>query len=589
MTDVNFRRQGTKEHIDGYETVVHDVDFCVVGGGMAGLCAAVAAARHGARVLLMQDRPVLGGNASSEIRMWICGARGPDNKETGILEEIMLDNYYRNPGLKYPIWDTVLYEKARFQPHLDLLLNCTCNDVTTEGDRIVSVKGWQMTTQTWHAVKAKLFADCSGDSVLRVCGADYRWGREGRDEFGESLAVAQPNRQTMGSSILIQLREVDEHVPFIAPAWAYKFTEEDLAHRSMIPDEAENFWWLEIGGLGDTIKDTEDNRDELLKMAYGVWDFIKNHPDGRGHRWELEWIGMLPGKRENVRYVGDHILTQNDILAEGRFDDMVAYGGWPMDDHPSKAFHYRGEPTVFHHAPSPYGIPYRCLYSRNIANLFFAGRNISASHIALSSTRVMATCSIMGQAVGTAAALAVKYNCSPRDVYQRHIRELQATLMDDDCYLPWHARPVPELAQSARLTASAGDPQPLRNGIDRSLGDADNGWWGKPGAWVEYRFAAPTHIAQARFTFDSNLRSHKRMPCSWPRQGHHVCIPGMMARSFDIEALDDDDRWVCVKQVRDNYQRLVRVPLDMVTRAIRFVVRESWGAERVHVFAFDVR
>ena len=181
---------------------------------------------------------------------------------------------------------------------------------------------------------------------------------------------------------------------------------QDLARRIDHPGRGENFWWLEIGGLGDTIKDSEAQRDELLKMAYGVWDFIKNHPDGRGRRWELEWIGMLPGKRENVRYVGDHILTQNDILAEGRFDDMVAYGGWPMDDHPSEAFHYKGEPTVFHRAPSPYGIPYRCLYSRNIANLFFAGRNISASHMAISSTRVMGTCAIMGQAVGTAAALA---------------------------------------------------------------------------------------------------------------------------------------------------------------------------------------
>ena len=128
-----------------------------------------------------------------------------------------------------------------------------------------------------------------------------------------------------------------------------------------------------MGGTGDTIADTETNRDELLKIGYGVWAYIKNHPDGRGRRWELEWIGALPGKRENVRYVGDHILTQNDVLAGGRFDDIVAYGGWPMDDHHPDAIHYPGEPTIFHKAPSPYGIPYRGLYSRNIGNLFFAG------------------------------------------------------------------------------------------------------------------------------------------------------------------------------------------------------------------------
>jgi hypothetical protein len=483
----------------------------------------------------------------------------------------------------------VLYDKLRYQPNLTLLLNCTCTDVHREGDRIAGVKGWQMSTQTWHAVTASLFADCSGDSVLRACGAEFRWGREGRDEFGESLAVDLPNRHTMGNSNLIQLREIDpdDHHPFIPPAWAYSYTEQDLAGRIDHP-EGENFWWLEIGGLGDTIKDSEEQRDELLKMAYGVWAFIKNHPDGRGRRWELEWIGMLPGKRENVRYVGDHILTQNDILAEGRFDDMVAYGGWPIDDHPSEAFHYKGEPTVFHRAPSPYGIPYRCLYSRNIDNLFFAGRNISASHMAISSTRVMGTCAIMGQAVGTAAALATRYQCSPRRVYESHIRELQALLMDDDCYLPGQGRPAPAVSAQAQLSTSQCDPEALRNGIDRSLDDADNGWWGAPGDWVEYRFAAATKLSQARFTFDSDLRNHKRMPCSYPRRGHHVAIPPMMMRSFDIEAPDSSGQWQCVAQVRDNHQRLVKVGLDVTATALRFVVRGSWGAERVHVFAFDV-
>ena len=139
-----------------YETIVHEVDLCVVGGGMAGLIAAVSAARHGAKVLIMQDRPVFGGNASSEIRMWVCGARGADNKETGLLEEMMLANYARNPTLKYALWDTVLYETARFQPNLEMLLNCACTEVTTEDDTITAVKGWQLTTQQWHTVQARV-------------------------------------------------------------------------------------------------------------------------------------------------------------------------------------------------------------------------------------------------------------------------------------------------------------------------------------------------------------------------------------------------------------------------------------------------
>jgi hypothetical protein len=219
--------------------------------------------------------------------------------------------------------------------------------------------------------------------VLRISGAAYRWGREARDEFNEAHAPEVADRKTMGNSLLLQLREADDHVPFVPPTWAYSYTEDDFPNRDL-KSHGNNFWWLEIGGVQDTIQDAAEIRDELLKIGYGVWDLIKNHPDGRGHRWDLEWIGQLPGKRENVRYEGDHILTQNDIEAEGRFDDLVAYGGWPMDDHHPDAIKYPGEPTIFHPAPSPYGIPYRSLYSRNTENLFFAGRNISATHMALS-------------------------------------------------------------------------------------------------------------------------------------------------------------------------------------------------------------
>ena len=171
-----------------YETIFHSADLCVVGGGMAGLCAAVAAARHGAKVVLMQERPMLGGNASSEIRMWICGAHGANNRETGILEEIMLENLYRNPALNFHIWDGILLEWARREENLTLLLNCTCTSCEMSGNRIASVTGWQMTTQTWRKVEAKLFADCSGDSVLApLSGAKFRVGREARSEFDEDI------------------------------------------------------------------------------------------------------------------------------------------------------------------------------------------------------------------------------------------------------------------------------------------------------------------------------------------------------------------------------------------------------------------
>ena len=572
-----------------FETESHQVDFCVVGGGMAGLIAAVSAARHGAKVLLMQDRPVLGGNASSEIRMWICGARGPDAKETGLLEEIMLTNYYRNRGMKYAIWDTVLYEKAQYQDGLTLLLNCACHEVSTEGSQIVSLKGYQSTTQTFHEVHADYFADCSGDSVLRISGAEHRWGRESRKEFNESHAPAVADQHTMGNTILIQTREVGgKHVPFIPPAWALKFTEEDLPKRHLTPT-GENFWWLELGGMQNTIADAEHLRDDLLKVAFGVWDLIKNHPDGRAKDWELDWIGALPGKRENIRYVGDHILNQNEVLDGGNFEDTVAYGGWPMDDHHPGGLYYQGQATVFHHTPSPFGIPYRSLYSHNMDNLFFAGRNISTSHMAMSSTRVMATCSLCGQAIGTAAALAVKYSCSPRVIGEHHIKELQQHLMDDDSFLPGFTRPIPEISQKAQLGASHGDPEPVRSGLDRVFAQQDNGWWGQQGASITYQFDSSLQLNQARLVFDSDQSDPKRMPCWYPRAGTSVKMPSMLAREFALEAQDNAGHWQRIHYAQDNHSRLVKIPLNLEARALRFVPLSSWGADQVHLMAFDVR
>ena len=573
----------------------HEAEFCVVGGGLSGMAAAIAAARHGVKTVLIQDRPVLGGNASSEIRMWVCGARGRDNRETGIIEEILLENLYRNPMRNYTMWDAILWAKVRYQENLKLLLNCSCNDLVMDGDRIRSVKAWQGTAETWHTVEAALFADCSGDSVLApLSGAEFRVGREARAEFDESIEPEQADKRTMGMSCLIQARESDRPQPFIPFPWAEVYpTEDDLPHRDhRLPKS--NFWWIELGGEQDSIHDTEEVRDELLRAAFGIWDHIKNQGDHGADNWALEWLGFLPGKRESRRYVGDHILTQNEVRAEGRFDDLVAYGGWPMDDHHPGGLRWKGEPTIFHPAPSPFGIPYRCLYSRNVTNLFCAGRNISTSHAALSSTRVMATCALLGQAVGTAAALATQHGLTPRGVYQERIDELKQTLMDDDCYLPWNVRAVPELSRQAQLTATEGDPEPLRNGIDRPthgapVGDDCNGWVAPKGASVEYRFAEPQPVGMIRLVFDSHLnRTGQNMPCAYPLQAEPANVPPTMVRAFRIEAEDADGRWAVVHRESDNYQRLVRISMDLTARAVRLVPEETWGGDEVRLFAWDL-
>lgn len=568
----------------------HEFDVCVVGGGMAGICAAIAAARNGAKTALVHDRPVLGGNASSEVRMWICGAHGKGNKETGILEEIQLDNQRFNPSLSYSVWDAILWGKVAFQPNLTLFLNASCLDASMEGERIANITAWQLTTQSFHTISAGHFIDSSGDSILApLTGAQWVAGREARDEWDEDIQPAQADAKTMGNTLLLQLRRTDEPQPYEAPPWAYKFTSpEDLPHR-IHGVQATNFWWLEIGGLQDTIHDAEAIRDELMRVTYGVWDYIKNYAPEKeeSKNWALEWIGSLPGKRENRRYVGDHVLTQNEVRAGGVIEDEVAYGGWSMDDHHPAGLYYPGKPTLFHAAPSPYGIPYRSLYSRNIENLLFAGRNISVTHAALSSTRVMATCAMLGQAVGTAAALCTRDGRVPRHYASGGpLRELQATLMDDDSWLPSYARPVGELAKAARLCGE-GDVAVLIDGHDRKIGDEAHSWIGEVGSAIEFRWETPQWIGGARFTFDSNLNNEKRMPCSYPQKGDRCLVPSSLVKDFWLEALVEDGTWRVVARVEGNYHRLVRVEVGVQALALRLITESTWGAEQARIFAFE--
>jgi len=576
-----------------YQT--HDSDFCVVGGGLAGLCAAVAAARAGASVTLMQDRPVLGGNASSEIRMWVCGAHGANNRETGIIGEILLENRYRNPYGNWSVWDSILYEQAMFQPNLTVLLNCSCTSAEVGDGRIRSIRGWQGTAETWHTVEAKLFADCSGDSILApLSGAEFRMGREAAGEFGEDIQPATADSKTMGMSCLIQARQATGPRTFIPPAWAYRYESDDqLPYRAHELGEG-NFWWMELGGEMDSIHDTEAVRDELLKVAFGVWDHIKNRGHHGAENWELDWVGFLPGKRESRRYVGDHILTQNDVRAGGRFEDIVGFGGWSMDDHHPGGMNYPGDPTTFHPAPSPFGIPYRCLYSRNVENLFCAGRNISATHAAMSSSRVMATCAVLGQAVGAAAAIAVDAGLTPRGVFEHKLRELQQRLMDDDCYLPYLRRAVPELTRQASLNASEGDPEPLRNGIDRTIGSDDNGWSCSPGGWVQMHWPMPRQLTEARIVLDSDMSSDSgdninRMHVWHWQDTEPFAAPHTLVRTLRLEADAGGGNWNTIAQVKDNHQRLVRIPIHAHAVGLRLVCEETWGASVAHVYAFDVR
>ncbi len=560
-------------------TSEYKTDLCVVGGGLSGLCCAIAAARHGIKVVLINDRPVLGGNASSEIRMHICGAHGKDNRETGIIEEILLENFYRNTGLKYTIWDTVLYEKAMAEENLTLLLNSSCLDAEMNGNKIKKIKAWQSNAETFHVVEAKYFADCSGDSILApLTGANYRYGREAKSEFNETIPPEVADKKTMGMSCLIQLKETDHKVEFIPPEWAYVYeTDADLPYKDHT--KGDNFWWIEVGGEWDCIHDTDRCRDELLKIAYGVWDHMKNKGDHDVDNWELEWVGFLPGKRESRRYVGKYTVTQNDVESEGKFEDTVAYAGWSMDDHFPAGFYYRdGHPTIYHPAPSPWGLPLRSMISENIENLVFAGRNISVTHAALSSSRVMATCAILGQALGTATALALN---SGTTVEKVDIQTLQQQLMEDDCYIPWHTREIPELTQNAKCTNDT-----VRNGIDR--GD-ENLWTGKYGDSVEYTFEKDTHIHEIRLVFDSDLnRRYENMPCNYPLIQEKFKLPKTLIKKYRIEGTNEKGETVNIT-VENNHQRLVKFSVDWKVSSVKFIPEETNGCEEFRLFGFEVK
>ncbi len=587
---------------DSWPHVRHEADFCVVGGGMAGICAALAAARRGARVVLMHDRPVLGGNASSECRVPICGAdragQIPYLRETGILEELRLDNLRRNPNREYSIWDLILYEKAQYQPNLTLLLNCSCLDAKMAADAIESITGWQLTTQTYHTVSAKVFADCSGDAVLApLTGHPFRMGREARSEYGESIAPEAADDCTMGMTCFVQAREHDTPQPFQPPSWASRYDSVDqlpfdphgryeMEHRSF----GLGYWWVELGGEQDSIHDTEAIREELLRIALGVWDHIKNRGDYGADNWALEWIQFLPGKRESRRYLGAHVLTQNDLESEGRFDDIVAYGGWTMDDHHPAGFHAvkLGAPaTIYHPTPSPYGIPYRSLYSDKVTNLMFAGRCHSATHSALSSTRVMGTCASMGQAVGTAAALAVSRGIAPARLLD-NIAELQQELLADDCYLPWTPQVLPPLTREAKLTASQRDPEPVRDGISRPVGEDVHAWQCRSGDWIAYTFDGESPVESVTLILDSALEKDTALSLyGGHRNQAEPRVPDVVPRRLRIEGLSGG-QWEPLHAVEDNHQRLVRLPINRRLSGVRLTLEEMWAGTESRVYAFYV-
>ena len=540
-------------------------DVVVIGGGTGGMGAAISAARHGAKTALIQDRPVLGGNNSSEIRMHISGADQhalrKNARETGLVEEIALRNRYFNPQNSFCVSDTVYWEIAKAEKNLTLMLNTSMIDVQMDGDKITKIYATQLPTERKFAIEADIFVDATGDGTLAYfAGAEFMVGREAKETFGEPNAQDVADRYTMGNTLMFTTMDMGHPVPFHKPDWAYTYTEEDLKHRKHCDGEAiwrakagvdSGYWWIELGGWkNDIIFDGEDIRDELLKVLYGVWDHIKNGGEHGAANLVLDWVGYVPGKRESRRIVGDYVLREQDLMENHLFDDAVAYGGWTLDQHTVGGMdNLTDDPAHLLTPPVPYQIPYRCYYSKNISNLMMAGRNISCSHMAMASTRVMGTCMVGGQAVGVAAAIAVREGLTPRDVGKTHIREIQQTLLNDDCYIPGlKNEDEKDLARLAKVTASAYEagyePEQVINGVHRGVEEQTNTWrtcgLSDGPQWLELAWDAPVDANQIILRFDSDLSSEIFVSINKMQLlDQEIGVPTCLVKEYKVELLLD--------------------------------------------------
>lgn len=600
-------------------------DLIVAGGGISGICAAIAAAREGIKTAIVQNRSVFGGTASSEIRMHIVGANchssKPDLRETGILEELLLENKRRNPYASFPVFDMIMWEKVHMEKNITAYLNTNMDDIIMENGQIKGIVCHQNSTETEFVFYGTLFIDATGHGTLGVmAGASSRMGSEARAEFQEPTAPERENNDTMGNTIMFLAVDRGEPVHYEKPVWANTYTEEDLKYRPhadqicaqadgggmVSPEEGKNqlpefsnmdagYWWIELGGDYDhIIEQGEAIRDELLKCVYGVWDHIKNQGSHGAENYDLDWVGMVPGYRESRRLEGDYILNENDVRANRIFEDAVAYGGWPMDVHvPGGIRDLNSYGSRVYNFEGCYTIPYRCYYSRNIGNLMMAGRDISTSKMAFSSTRVMGTCAAGGQAVGTAAALALKYGCTPRQIGERHIHKLQQVLLKNDCFIPGFASDdEADLARKAKISASSQakncQAENVVNGISRNYRGRMNGW--KSGSLqrpqtLALKLAEKSPIHQVRLTFDTDL-SHEIQPSMIKnvrdRQGKG--LPKELVKDYSVSLLLNS-KVVCTKEVENNGQRLNRLDFDETEAdEVRITVKSSHGCDYAAVF-----
>ena len=451
-----------------------EYDLIVVGGGIAGTTAAISAARHGMKVALVHERSMLGGNSSSEVKLFPenNSAHHPWIREGGLHDEFHTEERTRNhlpyvEGTMNCHWDLVLYEWVIREKNIALYLNTHMHQVLMKDPaHIRAIHAIQLGTEKTFELSAPLLVDATGDGVLGYrAGADFRWGREGKKEYNESLAPDEADDQVMGNTLFFRAVNTGRPVPFKLPDWAVTFaSDSELTARGHSYIEG-GYWWIEVGAPYHPIRNNEEIRHEPLRQLLGVWDHIKNRGQHGAENYGLEFVGFWPYKRESRRILGDYVVTQQQVQEPAPLEDAVAYGCWGVD------IHVPGGILARHDRPYPpptqpqnweklgtqvYGIPLRALYSRNIENLLMAGRPISCSYVAFASSRVLSTGCIVGQAAGVAASLCKKYNTTPRGVARRHARECRQMILRQDGHIPGVVNEdANDLARQAQATASS--------------------------------------------------------------------------------------------------------------------------------------
>ena len=535
-----------------------EFDFVVTGGGIAGTCAAVSAARLGLKVALVQDRPVLGGNNSSEVRVWLQGARNdePWPRIGDVVAELEQDHraHYGPSNTKELYEDEKKLAVVRAEQNITLLLEHRVNAVEVADGRIRAVIAQSTTSGRRLRIGGRFFADCTGDSTVgALAGADFEMqpeGRMGPCNLWNVCECKDTNAINTGTEVSPQL------APFSRCPWALDLSDKPFPGRSKVKPEPDKLggWYWESGFDRDPIDDMETIRDWNFRAMYGAWDALKN-VDNVLPNHALNWSAYILGKRESRRLMGEVVLNFEDLKNDRQFPDGCAPTGWNNDLHrpdPKYVGGFEGDAfiAIADHIPfpasvgnRPFWIPYRCLYSRNLSNLFMAGRNISVTHDALGAVRVMRTCGTMGEVIGMAASLCVKHDTPPRAIYQRHFGELQALMRRgtgkvDGRTIPYDngGRKIPRtamklappawlkdagasLARTARITTPGAPPSEVRTELLLNDGNglvADNS-----ARWIS-RAALPHHI---EFTWEQPVRLGAARIISGYNHGGTVAAP----------------------------------------------------------------